>query len=72
MKVFRISPTAAYCGGAAYVAAKNTEEAISTFCEENYRKFEYEEGDCTCNHVTNMSYDIDKPFVIFDDLYLEG
>ena len=33
MEVFRIAPTAAYCGGAAYVAAKTTEEAIKTFCE---------------------------------------
>ena len=71
MEVFRIAPTAAYCGGAAYVAARYVDEAIETFCEEDYRKFEYEEGICTCNHVANMSYDIDKPFVIFDDLYLE-
>ena len=71
MEVFRINPTAAYCGGAAYVAAKNTEEAIKTFCENDYRKFEYEEGDCTCNHVANMTYSIDTPFVIFDDLYFE-
>ena len=71
MQVYRIAPTETWCGGAAYVAAKTTEEAIATFCEENYRKFEYEEGICTCNHVANMSYDIDKPFVIFDDLYLE-
>ena len=28
MEVFRIAPTALYCGGAAYVAARNTEEAI--------------------------------------------
>lgn len=71
MEVFRIKPTAAYCGGAAYVAARHVDEAINTFCEEDYRKFEYEEGSCECNHVANMSYDIDKPFVIFDDLYLE-
>lgn len=71
MKVFRITPTAAYCGGAAYVAAKNTEEAINVFCELDYRKFEYEEGKCTCNYVANMTYSIDTPFVIFDDLYLE-
>lgn len=71
MKVFRIAPTAAYCGGAAYVAARNVNEAIETFCEKDYRKFEYEEGVCTCNHVTNMHYDIDTPFVIFNDLYLE-
>ena len=71
MEVFRIAPTAAYCGGSAYVAAKNTEEAINTFCENDYRKFEYEEGICTCNHVANMSYDIEFPFVIFNDLYFE-
>lgn len=71
MDVYRISPTKPWCGGAAYVAAKTTEEAINTFCENNYRKFEYEEGACECNHIANMSYDIDKPFVIFDDLYLE-
>ena len=71
MDVYRISPTEAWCGGAAYVAAKNTEEAIKTFCENDYRKFEYEEGTCECNHVANMSYDIDRPFVIFDDLYFE-
>ena len=71
MEVFRISPTAAYCGGAAYVAAKNKEEAINTFCETDYRKYEYEEYECTCNHIPKMSYDIDRPFVIFDDLYLE-
>ena len=71
MEVFRIAPTAAYCGGAAYVAARRVDEAIETFYESDYRKFEYKEGVCTCNHVANMSYDIDKPFVIFDDLYLE-
>ena len=71
MEVFRIAPTAMYCGGAAYVAANNVEEAIKTFCEDDYRKFEYEEGNCTCNHVDNMSYNTDKPIVIFNDLYLE-
>ena len=71
MEVFRIAPTAAYYGGAAYIAARRVDEAIKTFCEKDYRKFEYEEGICTCNHVANMSYDIDRPFVIFDDLYLE-
>ena len=71
MEVFRIAPTRAYCGGAAYVAARCVDEAIKTFCESDYRKFEYEEGICTCNHIANMSYYIDKPFVIFDDLYLE-
>lgn len=71
MKVFRIIPTVAYCGGAAYVAANNAEEAIKTFCENDYRNYEYKYGECTCDHVVNMSYNIDKPFVIFDDLYLE-
>lgn len=71
MDVYRISPTAAYCGGAAYVAANNVEEAIKTFCELDYRNYEYEEGSCTCNHVANMHYDIDRSFVIFNDLYLE-
>ena len=71
MEVFRIAPTALYCGGAAYVAARRVDEAIKTFCEMDYRKFEYEEGVCTCNLVTNMNHNIDTPFVIFDDLYLE-
>ena len=71
MEVFRISPTTAYCGGAAYVAARNVDEAIKTFCENDYRNFEYEEGNCECNHVSNMSYNIEFPFVIFDDLYFE-
>ena len=71
MKVYRIFPTATFCGGAAYVAANDVEEAINAFCELDYRKFEYEEGKCTCNHVANMTYSIDTPFVIFDDLYLE-
>ena len=71
MKVFRITPTKPYTGGAAYVAANDIEEAIKTFCEENYRKYEYEEGSCECNHVAYMSYDITVPFVIFDDLYFE-
>ena len=71
MEVFRIAPTRAYCGGAAYVAARRVDEAIETFCESDYRKFIYEVCYCTCNHVPKMSYDIDKPFVIFDDLYLE-
>ena len=71
MEVFRISPTEAFCGGAAYVAARNKEEAIATFCEENYRKYEYENASCECNNVVNMTYSIDTPFVIFDDLYIE-
>ena len=72
MEVFRIAPTAAYCGGAAYVAANDVEEAIKTFREKDYRDDEYKYGNCTCNHVVNMSYDIDRPFVIFDDLYLDS
>ena len=71
MQVYRIAPTEAWCGGAAYVAARSTEEAITTFCEEEYRKYEYEEMSCTCNLVANMSYDINMPFMIFDDLYQE-
>ena len=71
MDVFKISPTAAYCGGAAYVAANNKEEAINTFCESDDRKFNYEVCYCTCDHIPKMSYDIDRPSVIFDDLYLE-
>lgn len=71
MKVFRIAPTTTYCEGTAYVAARSTDEAIETFCESERRKFEYEKGICICNHVANMYYDIDKPFIIFDDLYLE-
>lgn len=71
MDVFRITPTEPYTGGAAYVAARSKEEAISTFCEENYRKYEYEEGSCECNHVANMTYNINRPFMIFDDLYIE-
>lgn len=71
MEVFRIAPTAAYCGGAAYVAARSVDEAIETFCEDDFRDHEYKYGECTCNLVTNMHHDIDKPFVIFDDLYLE-
>ena len=71
MQVFRISPTKPYTGGSALVTANDVEEAIKTFCEENYRKYEYEEGNCECNHIANMSYDINKPFVILDDLYLE-
>lgn len=71
MEVFRITPTEPYTGGAAYVAANDVKEAINTFCEEDYRDYEYKYGKCACNHVVNMSYNIDKPFVIFDDLYLE-
>ena len=71
MKVFKITPTDPFTGGAAYVAANDVEEAIKTFREEDYRDYEYDYGNCTCDCVVNMSYDIDKPFVIFDDLYLE-
>lgn len=71
MKVFRITPTEPYTGGAAYVAANDVEEAIKTFRENDYRDYEYKYGNCTCNHVVNMSYDTDKPFVIFDDLWLD-
>lgn len=71
MKVFRITPTEPYAGGAAYIAANDVEEAIKTFRENDYRDYEYIYGKCACNHVVNMSYNIDKPFVIFDDLYLE-
>ena len=71
MDVFKISPTAAYSGGAACVAANNKEEAINTFCENDYRKFNYEVCYCTCDRIPKMSYDIDRPSIIFDDLYLE-
>ena len=71
MKVYRIFPTAIFCCGAAYVAANEVEEAIKTVCEDDFRDHEYKYGECICNHVYNIIYDIDIPFVIFDDLYLE-
>ena len=71
MKVFRITPTEQYSGGAAYVAANDVEEAIKIFRENDHRDYEYEYGDCICEHVVNMSYNTDKPFVIFDDLWLD-
>ncbi len=71
MKVFRITPTELGTGGAACVAANNVEEAIKTFREVQYRDYEYVYGECTCIHIAKMSYDTDKPIVIFDNLYLD-
>ena len=38
MEVYRISPTAAYCGGAAYVAARSVDEAIKTQKQFNKKR----------------------------------
>ena len=71
MQVFRIDPTASYTHGVALVAAKDTDEAIKTFCDSEFRDYEYDEYECTCNIIVGMDYNTKEPTVIFDTLAQE-
>jgi hypothetical protein len=71
MQVYRIEPKDRYCGGSALIAAKSTDEAIKTFCFDEYRSYIYEEYNCTCNIIVGLDYDTSVPQIIFNDIYIE-
>lgn len=71
MQVFRIDPTASYTQGVALVAARDTNEAIKTFCDSEFRDYEYDEYECTCNIIVGMDYNTKEPTVILDTLAYE-
>ena len=54
MQVFKIEPRAPYTYGAAIVAAKNSEEAISIYCKTEFREYKYDEFGCECNIVVGL------------------
>jgi len=68
MQVFRIDPTTPYTFGCGLVAARDTEEAIKTFCNTEFRDYEYDEYDCTCKIIIGLDYDTDNPKLILDTL----
>ena len=70
MKVFKIEPTAPYTYGIALVAARNTEEAIKTYCDTEFGNYGYDEGGCTCNIVVGLDYETNIPILIFDKISL--
>lgn len=68
MNVFKIEPTSFYSGGIGLVAARDSNEAIKVFCEDEYRAFEFDEYMCTCNIIVGLDFDIQEPKVIIDSL----
>jgi len=71
MQVYRIEPHVQYGGGSALVCATSTEEAIKTFCSDEFRSYTYDENNCTCNIIVGLDYDITVPMVMFNDIYIE-
>lgn len=68
MQVFRINPTVSYSGGVALVAARDTDEAIKVFNSTEFREYEYDTFECTCNIVVGLDYDTKEPTFILDTL----
>lgn len=68
MNVFKIEPTTSYSGGIGLVAARDLHEAIKVFCEDEYRKFEFDEYICTCNIILGLDFDTQEPKVIINSL----
>lgn len=70
MQVFKIEPMASYPYGVAIVAARNSEEAIKTYCSNELKYYKYDEFGCTCNIVVGLDYETKIPILIFDKISL--
>ena len=56
MQVFKIEPTIPYTYGAAIVAARDSEEAIKTYCNTASREYTYDNYCCTFNIIVGLDY----------------
>ena len=68
MQVFKIEPTIAYTHGAAIVAARDSEEAINTYCTTEFRNYIYDDLICECNIIVGLDYETNSPALIFDKI----
>ena len=68
MQVFKIEPTIPYTYGSAIVAARYSEEAIKTYCNNASREYMYDNYCCTCNIIVGLDYKTDSPALIFDKI----
>lgn len=64
--VFKIVPQVNYAYGIALVAACTKNEAISTFCSDDYNEHQYNEFSCSCEMIPAMNYETAKPQVILN------
>lgn len=71
MYCYKIEPHNGYSGGCAIVAAHNVDEAIKTFCKDEYNDYEYDMFHCTCNVVNGLHYDSETPKIVFNHIYSE-
>ena len=71
MQCYKITPNAPHSGGCALVSATCTAEAISCFCDSDYRNYIYDYAECTCNIVVGLDYDCDEAKIIFEAIYCE-
>ena len=70
MQVFKIEPTTIYSYGIALVAARDSEEAIKVYCATEFRNYNYDELECTCNIIVGLDYETNSPTLIFDKISL--
>lgn len=68
MQVFKIEPRAPYTYGAAIIAARDSEEAIKTYCATEFREYKYDEFVCECNIIVGLDYQTNNPALIFDKI----
>lgn len=68
MQVFKIEPKTPYSYGAAIVAARNSEEAINTYCATEFREYKYDEYECECNIIIGLDYKTNNNVLIFDKI----
>ena len=68
MQVFKIEPRKSYTYGAAIVAARDSEEAINTYCATEFRNDGYNDLACECNIIVGLDYETNNPTLIFDKI----
>lgn len=71
MQVFKIEPTSIYSYGVALVAARDSEEAIKTYCATEFRNEGYTDLGCICNIIVGLDYETNSPTLIFNEISLE-
>lgn len=69
MQCYQIKPTKQYCYGSAIVAARTVEEAIQTYCKQEYNSFLYDDCLCTTNLVYGLDFDTKESCIVIDNLF---
>lgn len=69
--VYKVVPTAPYCGGAALIAATCANDAEIVFKSTDYNVYQFDYGICKVELINGIHSDKNNSEIIFNHIYLE-